>query len=261
MKKRFFVLFITALIMLGIGGCKKTEQASSVLSQTPLASVTSNKTPVNTNQSALPSQTQPSKAPSASVTPNKSLMSTYQSVLQGKTQFLSVDSKKEINISQINQTVSDDSSVKAKVIKFAIVDLEKDNMPEVILWLSVNNNDYFGFEVLRYEDGVVYGYTLYYRTFMELKEDGTFSFSGGAADHGFGTVKFTKDGYTIDKITYCESSFDSENNQETISYFVNHKSATAEEFSSAIEKQSQKKDVTWYDFTDDNVKTLLSDPK
>lgn len=185
-------------------------------------------------------------------------MGAYLSVLQNKSKFYSSDTKEELDITQLNQAVSSDSSVTAEVKKFAVVDLDKDNVPEVILSLAVNNDDYFGFEVLRYQDGVVNGYTLWYRSFMELKDDGTFSYSGGAADHGFGTIMFTKDGYTINEITYSESGIGTGNN-ETVSYFVNRESASQEDFLSAVRKQDEKPGVIWYDFTDDNIETLLSD--
>lgn len=162
----------------------------------------------------------------------------------------------ELYISQLNQTVSGDTSINAKAVKFAIADLEKDEIPEVILWLAVNDNEYFGYEVLSFKDGSVYGYTLWYRSFMDLKEDGTFSFSGGAADNGIGTIKFDETGYTINNITYCESVIDSDNNM-SVSYFVNHESATEEEFLSAIEEQGQKADAVWYDFTDDNISDIV----
>jgi len=200
----------------------------------------------------------PSDNSSPSTQSDASPMSTYKSVLQNKTQFFSTDAKKNLNISQLNQAVSDDDSVKVKAIKLAIADLENDEIPEVILWLDVNTNEYYGFEVLRYRDGVVYGYTLPYKSFMDLKDDGTFSFSSGTADSGFGKVKFTENGYSIDKITYSESSDNSGNNQIT-SYFVNNQSASEEDFLSAINKQSDKTAITWYDFTDENIEKLLSE--
>ncbi|MGI6668952.1 MAG: hypothetical protein ACOX4M_05905 [Acetivibrionales bacterium] len=224
MRNRYYVLFVIILIILGIGECAKTGQSP----------------PVSSEMSLHPAS------------PGTSAISAYYSVLQNKAPFFSIDAKKDINIAQLNLAVSSDSSVKAKVTKFAIVDLEKDDVPEVVLWLAVNGNDDFGFEVLRYHDGVVYGYTLPYRSFMDLKDDGTFSFSGGAADYGFGTVKFTEKGYAIDKISYSESGYDSSNNQ-IISYFVNRESAAKEDFLSAINKQSKKPAATWYDFTDDNI--------
>ncbi|MEL7602342.1 MAG: M56 family metallopeptidase [Bacillota bacterium] len=180
----------------------------------------------------------------------------YKAVLQGTTEFFSVDANKSLTIDQLNQTVSDDSSVTAKATKFAIMDLDNDGTQEVILWLSVNNDDYYGFEVLRYQNGVVYGYTLWYRAFMDLKANGTFSFSSGAADSGFGTVKFTEGAYSIDKITYSESSYDSNNNM-SVSYFVDRESATEDAFLSAVNRQSEAADATWYEYADDTIETIL----
>ena len=230
MKNRFCILFITMLLILVMAGCKNTGESSPA----------------------------PSDNSSPSTQSDASPMSTYKSVLQNKTQFFSTDAKKNLNISQLNQAVSDDDSVKVKAIKLAIADLENDEIPEVILWLDVNTNEYYGFEVLRYRDGVVYGYTLPYKSFMDLKDDGTFSFSSGTADSGFGKVKFTENGYSIDKITYSESSDNSGNNQIT-SYFVNNQSASEEDFLSAINKQSDKTAITLYDFTDENIEKLLSE--
>ena len=214
MKNKFCVLFIIALVVLWIGGCENTEQSHLGSSET----------------SSIATQ------------PDTSPMSVFQSVLQNKTPFFSTDAKKDLYVNQLDQAVSVDSSVEAKVTKYAIVDLENDGIPEVILWLVVNNNDDFGFGVLRYQDGAVYGYILPYRAFMDLKDDGTFSFSSGAADYGFGTAEFTKEGYTVKKIAYSESDYDSDNNQ-VISYFVNNESASKEDFLSAIDKQNGKAEL------------------
>jgi hypothetical protein len=87
-------------------------------------------------------------------------MSTYQSVLQNKIPFFSVDSNKDLSIAQLNQAVSEDDGVDVRVTKFAVVDLEDDGIPELVLWLKVNGNEDYGFEVLRYQQPTVYGYTL-----------------------------------------------------------------------------------------------------
>ena len=201
-----------------------------------------------------------SETPLSSPPSDNPPMSVYQSVLQNKTQFFSIDTQKNLTITQLNQAVSNDNSVKVKVTKFTLADLEKDDIPEVILWLAANNSEDFGFEVLNYKNEMIYGYTLPFRSFMDLKDDGTFSFSSGAADYGFGTIEFTKNGYMINKISYSESNYDSNNNL-IISYFVNHENTTKEDFLSTINKQNEKRGVTWYDFTDDNIERLLSSYK
>lgn len=239
MRNRICLYMMIFVIILVMGGCNHAEL--------PLLS-----------EPSLTSTGTPTSIDSSSPTPtDASPFRSYQSVLQNKTEFFSTDTKKNLYVDQLNKAVSDDSSVTAKVIKFAIVDLEKDETPEVILWLEVNNNDSYGFEILRYQDGTVYGYTIWYRAFMDLKADGTFSFSSGAADNGFGTVKFTENGYTMDKISYSESSYDSNNNQ-IISYFVNQESANEDDFRSSINKQSEKTGATWYEFTNDNIESTLS---
>ena len=267
--KRAAAILLSSVLLLILSACSQNGGASGVLDSTaassgePASSSSGIQLPAPADTSTA-AATGDTPADSSEATPSDtspaSPLSTYQLVLQNKAEFFSTDVNKKLNISQLNQAVSDDSSVTSKATKFTVIDLENDGTPEVILRLSVNNNDDYGFEVLHYQDGAVYGYTLWYRAFMDLKADGTFSFSGGAADYGFGTVKFTEKAYSVDKISYCESSYDSSNNQ-SISYFVDHESASEDDFLSAISKQSEKTEATWSDFTDDNIKTMLSDFK
>lgn len=218
-----------------------------------------NQSPVNPDETSITSSQNEDDENQESTQPSEmtAIMETYKAVLQGNTEFFSTDANNNLNISQLNQAVSDDSNVTAIATKFAIVDLDNDGTSEVILWLTVNNDDYYGCTVLRYQNGVIYGYTLWYRSIMDLKANGTFSFSSGAADSGFGTVTFTENTYTINKITYIESSYDSNNNMR-VSYFVNRESATEDEFLSAVNRQGEETDASWYDFTDENIEIKLS---
>lgn len=247
-------------------GCKKAAQTlgdSSNTSNSPnLAAAPDTSNSANPTQTPITATTSPTITPRPDQSENpdqaeQTPMNVYKSVLLNKTQFFSTDVKKDLYLSQLNETVSSDSSVRAEAIKFTIIDLDKDEIPEVVLWLRVNENDYYGFEILRYQDGKVDGYTLWYRAFNNLKKDGTFLFSGSASDYGYGTITFTKDGYTIDNITYSESGIDS-NNNETISYFINKESASSVEFESAIDEELKKPDAAWYDFTDENIEVSMN---
>jgi hypothetical protein len=91
---------------------------------------------------------------------------------------------------------------------------------------------------------------------MGLKADGTFSFSGGAADSGFGRLDFEGDSCETVKITYCESGGDP---STQLSYFVNNQSASEKDYQSAVSKQNEKESVTWFDFTVENIEAKLSD--
>jgi len=189
--------------------------------------------------------------------PVPSPLRAYQSVLQNKAEFFSTDINGNLNISQLSQTISSEE-VTVDVTSFAVIDIGHGGTPAVILSLNVNGNDY-GFEVLSYQDGTVYGYTFSGRQFGDLRTDGSFVASGGASDVGICTITFDKSTYSIDKFTFCESSTDS-NYNISVSYFVNHQSATEDEYNAAFSRWQKIPHVTWYDFTDDNVKTMLKAP-
>ncbi|MFA5536585.1 MAG: hypothetical protein WDA53_05385 [Bacillota bacterium] len=184
------------------------------------------------------------------------MLSAYKAVLQNNFKFFNTDENKYMDINQFADSFNSATGTALKFIEFAFVDLDNDGTPEVILWEQVSGNDY-GFEVLSYQDKIVYGYTFYYRGFNQLKADGTFYFSSAASDGGFGTVKFSKNTYSIDKVTYSQSHVS--NGNPTVLYFVNRKSATRGEFDLVIRKQDEKPDATWYDFTDENIETVFFD--
>lgn len=176
----------------------------------------------------------------------------YISVLEDNSTFFSTDVNKNLTLNQLINSFGDASM---EITKFAVVDLDNDGIPEVTLWETVNNNVDYGVEILHYQNGAVYSYSFVYRAFNNLKTDGTFSFSSSAADSGFGTVNLNDGSYTFNKITYSEQSPDS----DAIIFFVNNKIATADEFDSAMDEQNMNADIKWYDFTEENIETMLAD--
>lgn len=139
-----------------------------------------------------------------------SIGKSYRAILSGEEDFISVDlGNKELNIKDIRNVVTPDDSVTVEPTKFTFLDLDGDGENEIVLWLQINNISDYGFEILHAQEGAVYGYTLPYRAFMDLKTDGTFSFSSGAADSGIGKLRFAEDGYTIEEQGYGEDQQDS----------------------------------------------------
>jgi len=201
-----------------------------------------------------PAAGETSPIPSAAADP--AALSAIKAVLLGNAEFYETGIRETLDISRLNQAVSSDGAVTVKTTRFAIIDLDNDGMKEVVLRLQVNGNDDYGFEVLRYQDGVVYGYVMWYRSFNQLKADGTFSFSSSAMDSGFGALSFTDQTCSVDKITYSESSYDTGNNL-SVSYFANNKRVTQDKFDAAIKKQDEKPDAVWHDFTNDNIEIVL----
>ena len=111
---------------------------------------------------------------------------------------------------------------------------------------------------MRYQDGVVYGYTLTYHQFGGLRADGTFSIDEGTGTSGLGTMGFSNNAYVVNQFANCELVSDASGNPVEV-YYVNQQSATADRYQAAVDQQSAKPEAAWVDFTPDNVAAMLSD--
>ena len=136
------------------------------------------------------------------------------------------------------------------------MDIDGDGEDEAVLWLQINNISDYGFEILHDQNGEIYGYTLQYRAFMNLKTDGTFLFSGGAADTGIGKMTFSETGYSVNTQAYSQSGYDT-NNELNVQYFINDESCSEDEFNDILSGQEQKADVEWYDLSENNINDIL----
>ncbi|MBD5536908.1 MAG: hypothetical protein HDQ99_14895 [Lachnospiraceae bacterium] len=188
---------------------------------------------------------------------SSSVEESYKTVLLENGDFVSFDlQNRNLNLSDIKDVVTDDDSITVTIPQFAIIDLDNDGESEVVLWIQINGISDYGFEILRYQEGTVYGYTLPYMAFMNLKVDGTFLFSDGAADFGIGTLKFSESGYVVDRLYYSESKYDSDN-ELSVQYVANGDICSEEEFNHIVGSQEEKSNVNWYGFTDDNVNSVF----
>ena len=181
----------------------------------------------------------------------------YKSILLGKSNFICTDLANEsLNISEIGRAVTDDDSVTVSAAKFTIMDIDGDGEDEAVLWLQINNISDCGFEILHYQNGEIYGYTLQYRTFMNLKTDGTFLFSGGAADSEIGKMTFSETGYSVNTQAYSQSGYDT-NNELNVQYFINDESCSEDEFNDVLNGQEQKTDAEWFELSENNINAIL----
>lgn len=142
----------------------------------------------------------------------------------------------------------------ARIWRFALVDLDDDDKMEAVLQIIDTAGDMGGFLILHEEDGAVYGCKSDYRTFEELKLDGSFGYSSPAGtEWGVCTLRFTDGG--ADRVPlFCGVTEDS---WASVSYTVENRPATEAEYEAAQERQRQKPDAVWYDFTDTGVHSIL----
>ena len=232
------------------------------------------------------STTETATAPTASIAGNAPLPwflgnspsnKAFKSVLQsgvvytsisGNGSFSSIDNKynivEQVYIDPSGQWGKSKDSV-TPILKFAVIDIDNDGTPEVILWISRAGYDHLedgyndGVEILDYQNEAIFGYYFGARECMGIKSDGTFRYSGGANDWGYATFTLGQGAYTMNRFTYCETSFSTDATDPPHGvYTVNQKTATADEFNVAAANQDNKPDVTWYLFTADNIKALFN---
>jgi len=251
MKSRMFYVLLMVLLSASITACSSSKanfnpNNSSSVSGSEISQTSS---PTSSSSPASDGDTN-TEAPAA----NHSVLDAYKAVLLNNAEFFSIDNQRKLTLDDFltNQELY---GVVFKVTRFTVLDLDGDKAPEVVLELTVANNPEF-YEVLHDVNGTVYGYNLVYRGLEALKTDGTFLYSNGAADNGYGKLSFQADAYETEILGYTESS--QSNTGITIAYFIDNKSVTEEAYQSFSQEQDGKDDVVWYEFSQENVETQLS---
>lgn len=244
MKIKIISVLVVFALSISITGCSSNLNNSS--------SASSNRISDTSVPTSPPSTSENTKTQMLS---NNSVLEAYKAVLQNKSEYFSTDAKKKLYLNDF-LTNKEIYATDFTVTHFTVLDMDGDKVPEVVLELSVSNEPQF-YEVLHYMSDTVYGYLIVYRGLEGIKEDGTFSYSSGAADNGFGKLKFESDAFKIDTLGYSESSQGDDGNL-IISYFINNKSVTKESFDSSMNEQSGKNDVVWYEFSQNNIETEFS---
>ena len=126
---------------------------------------------------------------------------------------------------------------------FAVVDLDRDGTAEVVY----RRSDYRGYIVLHLYYGGVRGHELNYREMTSLKRDGSLLASGGAALAAINRIRFDGAEMVIERNEFGVdgSAADGVSN------------VTQEEFDERIAKFETRPNVTWYDWTEENVRSVL----
>lgn len=184
----------------------------------------------------------------------------FKAVLLDDKDFICTDLQNErLKLKDIKEAVTDEEDVTIAAAEFSVIDLDDDGLQEIVLWLKINGVSDYGSAVLRYQEGDVYEYTLPYRSFMELKGDGTFLFSSGAADSGIGKLNFSEEEYTIDALYYSKSEFDFDQGCLQYKFFLKGALCAEDKFIDGMSRQEEKTAAVWHDLTADNVNSVLGE--
>ena len=171
----------------------------------------------------------------------------YGPVMTGEATFLSVSDRRMMRLGQVGADLAD---MAVTFSQFAMADVDADGLPEVIVKLSIGSDDY-GFEILDARDGAIYGYTLVYRSLIDLKADGTFSYASGAADEGFGTLALEDGGHSIIPLA-CSVPEDG-----GVRFYQQGSAIDQARYYQLLDSQEAKPSALWYDLTDANIVMVL----
>ena len=176
-----------------------------------------------------------------------------EEILAGRQNFTSADTGENVNIGLLNGAYPGEFTV--TLSKFAVVDLDRDGVSEMVLWPSIDGDNSeeristLGYLILRRIGDEVYSYSPSYRSFFNLKSDGTFFWNGGSDHYGVGSIRFTQNGFSIDEHTRSEGEL----GEEQV-YYVDGLKATSEEFNDVWAQHHAKPDPIWYVFEDGVLK-------
>jgi hypothetical protein len=204
-----------------------------------------------TVEAAMPSAAAADFTPSIS---EGSATAAYSAVLRNKAEFNSTDNNKALYWNDF-LTNKELYGTSFEVTRYSILDMDGDNAPEVVLELSVGGDPQF-FEILHYMDGTVNGYLMVYRGLEDLKSDGTFQFSNGAADYGWGKLSFEAAVSATSVLGYSQSSVN--DGALSIVYFVKDKPVSKKAFETLASEQSGKKEAAWSVYSQKNIETDLA---
>lgn len=231
--KQLLLYMLAMAICFGLSACKEPK-AQEVSSQTiPIPDI-----------SAMAQTT-------ATVVPSPE-WEAYEAVVFGDMTFTDASTGNTLDITRLSETITTED-IPCSIRQLAVVDLDRDESDELILWLRLGQDDYAGFVVLRYQDGAVYGYPRSYRSFLELKQDGTFRLSGGVSYTGFASASFSGTMGVIFPLAEAETALLPDGNSTTI-YRIHGETVTEEEYLTFEAEQAAKPDALWYESWEDYLK-------
>ena len=176
--------------------------------------------------------------------PNPSdILNVYKKILTNEIKHFDVNKKGNIFLKDYFK----ENDVTDGEKRFAIVDLDGEGIPEIVI-----EHDPGVLRVLRFEHGTVYGFSFDFRAMNGIKKDGSFEWTNSAFNSGIGRQTFS--GTYTNCINMAEES--SEPNQEFGDYYVYYNKVTEQQYRSFMNAQYQKEEVDWKPLTTQNVNNL-----
>ena len=140
---------------------------------------------------------------------------------------------------RLSEVISEYTGKAMPFDRIALADVDLDGTPEAVLAFPLFGYD-TGYLVLDRLEGRVTAYELVSRAMIDLKSDGTFSYSSGAMDNGFGYLALDGQAQEIVPVTWCETGKDG-----TAQYFMDGSPADETAFQHALKVQADVPPALW----------------
>lgn len=243
MKKRY-LFFAILLCVVFITGCQAAVDEGSVDGTEGMQS-SSQELNVESPEDTTEPSVQADEGPA-------SVMGTFQAVLLNEAAFFGTD-KIPYNNTNVFQPLNGflneiPYGYDGSICRFAIVDMDGDSIPEVVLELG----DYFGFLILRYTDGQIKGNVLDYRSMNSIRENGSFQSEGSAFENWWQKLYFVEDTVVMEWNAYSLTSINSE------LYRIDDITVEKNDYEDVVAFFAESAEVEWHDYTEEVVRESFS---
>lgn len=183
-----------------------------------------------------------------------SALKAYSAVLRNEAKFFSINDSNNVNKDEfLKDFFYDSSDAYQPELHFAVIDMDSDGVPEVVVEMFHNSESGNGV-VLHYEDGTVYGYSYGVGELEDVKKDGSYSWIDAENYIGYSKMQF----FGLYHKEVFLASYHSDGVSKDSEYLINNISVTAAEIDAFCESQKQKDNVIWYNFNTDNIKSQVA---
>lgn len=137
-------------------------------------------------------------------------------ILHNQVPFYSVSNQKSVTLEEYCASESERMGFTVSIFQYTFVDMDNDGIQEAVVDFCFGENNQVMCIVLKWDSNseTVFGTEFYNRQMSQIKEDGTFAYSGGGDNDGWAKLRWENDSWVIE----------------------------------TVEDSSQKSDVQWYSY-------------
>ena len=123
-------------------------------------------------------------------------------VLANREPFFSVSSGMSCTLSEYCSSEGNRMGLDVAITRYAFVDMDADGIREAIVDFRFGENSQVMCMVLKYDsdNGIIPGTEFYYRQMSQIKEDGSFAFSGGVDNDCWARLRWENDAWTTETV-------------------------------------------------------------